>query len=158
MKKLFFTTFFLFCFSSLFAYEKDKESTLEKSSYTQLMSKHANNDTCKALIEVFFEKRKQTAIAKMSFLPISTGVAAIAPPVGLALMAASSPVFISGLITNSRFSKKKLNQILTNYKNYNSLSKRHKKLIQKLFDIDKNRTKEEKMYLKKEKMRSIALK
>jgi len=158
MKKIIILLLITTCFTPLFAFEKEDNSVQKNFSYDELIITHANNDTCKALIEIFFEKRRNTAIAKMSFLPISAATTAIVPPVGLALMAASTPFFLSGLITNSRYSRKKLNRVLNNYKNFSSLSKRHKKLVVKLFNSSENKRKKKEMITKINKMRSIALK
>ena len=65
----------------------------------------------------------------MSFLPLSTAIVAINPPIGLGLMAISTPLFVSGLITYKKYSRKNLLKTLVNYQENAVLSKRFKKRV-----------------------------
>ena len=89
---------------------------------------YGNNDTSLAIIDLFFGKRNEAAIGKMSFLPITAGVTVVMPPIGLGLSALSSPLFVSGLVTRHRYSHKNLMIALNSYRNRNMLSEnfRHK--------------------------------
>jgi hypothetical protein len=101
---------------------KTKKNKHPKLSYHEYIDQYGNNDTSIAMINLFFHKRNETAIGKMSFLPVAASITVILPPIGLGLSALSSPLFISGLITRSRYSHKNLLIALKNYHNINMFS------------------------------------
>lgn len=129
MKKLI-IIFVLLAVSNCFAGKKKvkKESNL-KHSYEEYMNMYGGNDTSKAIIELFFDKRENNAAGKMSVLPLSISVSIFAPPIGLVLAGISSPLFISGLITRKRYNHKSLSTILKGYNEKGYLSQRIKKKI-----------------------------
>ena len=57
----------------------------------------------------------------MSFLPLSTAIAVVFPPIGVGLMAVSTPLFVNGLIVNQKYNRKKLKNILEEYESTNEL-------------------------------------
>ena len=109
--------------------KKIKKTKNPKLSYKEYINQYGNNETSIAIINLFFEKRNETAIGKMSFLPITAGITIILPPIGLGLSALTSPLFISGLITRSQYSHKNLLIALKNYHNTNMFSENFKHKI-----------------------------
>ncbi|MBL1233314.1 MAG: hypothetical protein CMD31_09820 [Flavobacteriales bacterium] len=92
-----------------------------KLNYDEFVNQYGANDTSLAVIEIFFDKRENSAKGQMSFLPLSTAVAVIIPPIGIGLMAASTPLFINGLIVNQKYNRRKLKNILDEYQSTNEL-------------------------------------
>ncbi len=92
-----------------------------KLNYDEFVNKYGADDTSLAVIEIFFDKRDNAAKGQMSFLPLSTVVAVIIPPIGVGLMAVSTPIFINGLIVNQKYNRRKLKNILDEYQSTNEL-------------------------------------
>ena len=109
-----------------------KKKSEHKLTYEQFINQYGIDDTAVAIIDIFFDKRSNSAAGKMSFLPLSGAVTVIVPPVGFGLMAISSPLFISGLITKSNYNRKKLLNALVNYQNNKLLSVKHRKKVVEL--------------------------
>ncbi|MBW6483602.1 MAG: hypothetical protein K0B10_11155 [Vicingaceae bacterium] len=111
--------------ANLFAIANDNNKNVSKKkhklNYNEFMTKYGDNDTAAVIIEIFFDKRNNAAKGQMSFLPISTGIAIILPPVGVGLMAISTPLFINGMIVNQKYNRKKLMNILEEYHYNNEL-------------------------------------
>ncbi|MBL4593122.1 MAG: hypothetical protein JKX68_04805 [Flavobacteriales bacterium] len=123
MKYLLLTSIVLFLSVNSFAKKhKIKKAKNPKLSYQEYIIQYGNNDTSVAIINLFFDKRNETAVGKMSFLPITAGITMFVPPIGLGLSAITSPLFISGLITRTRYSHKNLLIALKSYHNTNMLS------------------------------------
>ncbi len=122
-------TLLLFSYFSLAQdYVLDKK---HKLSYQEFMNLYGTDDTSKAIIEIYFDKRDYSATGQISFLPISSIVAVIVPPLGISLMAISSPLFVNGLLISNKYSRKKLLKALNNYQNDSILSNRNKKMVVK---------------------------
>ena len=92
----------------------------------------SNNNIYVEIIELYFDKRELSASGKMSFLPLSLGVALVVPPIGVGLMGLSSPLFISGIITRKRYNHKKLNAVLVEYNESGKLPQRIKMQIKNM--------------------------
>lgn len=116
-------------FSQFSEARKPISKKLHKLSYDEFMYAYGTDDTSIAIINIYFDKRDYSATGQMSFLPISTIVAIVIPPIGVGLMVISSPLFINGLLTSNKYSRKKLLKILNNYKDGDILSNRNKKKI-----------------------------
>ena len=100
-------------------------------SYDEFISRYGNDDTSLAIIDIYFDKREYSGMGQMSFLPVSTAVSAICPPIGIGLVAVSSPLFVSGLITYHKYSRKKMLKTLIDYREKATLSKKcRKKVVQ----------------------------
>jgi hypothetical protein len=150
---LFFTLILLFsinCFSKQRTPKKKKEKQL---TYQEYIDKYGDNKTSVTIINIFFEKRDNSGIGKMSFLPLCASVTVVAPPVGAGLMVASFPLFISGLITRSNYSHKNLLKALQEYKTNQTLSKRLKKKVSR-----RHRVEEENYQMELEQARFASLK
>ena len=92
-----------------------------KLNYDEFINKYGSDDTSLAVIEIFFDKRENSAKGQMSFLPLSTAIAVVFPPIGVGLMAVSTPLFVNGLIVNQKYNRKKLKNILEEYESTNEL-------------------------------------
>ncbi len=103
-----------------------------KLNYDQYIDQYGVDDTSRAIIDIFFDKRANNASGKMSFLPLSGAVTVVFPPIGLGLMAISSPLFVSGLITKSNYSRKKLMNILVTYQNNSFLPNKYRERVVEL--------------------------
>jgi hypothetical protein len=104
--------------------KKNKQVKVNKEhklNYDEFVSKYGADDTSLAVIEIFFDKRENAAKGQMSFLPLSTAIAVIVPPLGVGLMAVSTPIFINGLIVNQKYNRRKLKNILEEYQSTNEL-------------------------------------
>ena len=103
--------------SECFAKEKNyKKAKQEKMTYNEYINEYGKDKTSITLINLFFDKRDNAGIGQMSFLPLTASIAVVYPPVGVALVAISCPLFVSGLITRNNYSHKKLISALDNYK------------------------------------------
>lgn len=111
--------------ANLFAVANDNNKNTSKKkhklNYNEFMIKYGGNDTAAVIIEIFFDKRENVAKGQMSFLPISTAIAVVLPPVGVGLMVISTPLFINGMIINQKYNRKKLMNILEEYQYNNEL-------------------------------------
>lgn len=108
---------------------KIKKGKNTKLDYEYYVDQYGTNDTSIAIIELFFDKRNNVAIGKMSFLPVSASVTIIAPPIGVGLSIIASPLFVSGMLTQHKYSHKNLLITLKHYHNNNLISEKFKKQI-----------------------------
>ena len=116
--------------SNCFAAKKNtKRRHTEKFSYQEYINHFGINDTSKAIIDLYFNKRELCAVGNMSFMPLSMTIALVIPPVGEGLMAISSPLFVSGVITRKKYYYKNLLKELNNYNENNILSKKMNKIM-----------------------------
>ena len=129
MKSLTIILSFIIC-SNCFAVKKAaKKNNSEKHCYEEYINQYGRNDTSKAIINFYFDKREISAAGKMSFLPLSMLLAIVVPPIGLGLMVVSSPLFVSGVITRKKYNNKNLIKELNNYNVNNILSKKMKLIV-----------------------------
>jgi hypothetical protein len=130
MKQIFYAlTLLIVCNTSL-AQNKDQKHL----SYSEYMYEFGTDSTSIAIIDLFFNKRNLSGIGQMSFLPVSSSVAIVIPPIGLAIMAISTPLFINGLLVRHKYSHKNLLTALEYYKNNNQLSERFKKQVNRILN------------------------
>ena len=133
MKNLFLISIIVFLTNNCFAKKNyDKNNNTHKLNYEEYMDQYGTDDTSKAIIEFFFDKREFCAAGKMSFFPLSAVVTVVVPPIGIGLMTISSPLFISGIVTRSIYNHKNLVKTLVNYQNSNFLSAKIKKKVGEL--------------------------
>ncbi len=116
-----------------FSRQKIKKQHL---TYLEYINEYGNDKTSITIINIFFQKREYAGIGKMSFLPLSASVTAVAPPIGIGLMAVSSPLFVSGIITRNKYSHKNLLKALNEYRSNKSLSKNLKKKVIRIHIIE----------------------
>jgi hypothetical protein len=97
--------------------------------------KFSINDTSDAVIDLFYSKKESALYNQMSLLPLSLILFAVPSPaqvVGLGSFAISGPLFISGSYTLIRYRKRKLNNVLMEYKHSKKLPKWVRKKTNKL--------------------------
>ncbi|MGB0887690.1 MAG: hypothetical protein ACPGSL_06180 [Vicingaceae bacterium] len=117
-------------FISFFCFSQD-EQALEKIKYRKLdyndFLKYSTNDTTAMVIDIFFDKKDNTALGQMSFLPITVATYLISPPISIGLTAVSLPLFLNGSYLLIKYRKKKLYLLLEDYNNTGNLPKWIKK-------------------------------
>ncbi|MGB0882665.1 MAG: hypothetical protein ACPGSO_06895 [Vicingaceae bacterium] len=128
-----------------------------KHTYKEYVDLYGKNDTSRAIIELFFDKREMNAAAKMSFMPVSLAVTVVAPPIGIGLATVSAPLFISGVITRKRYNHKKLKQVLDAYNEGGELSKRIKRKVKQILIAEKEYREEDQTALRKHALRPVEL-
>ena len=101
------------------ANEKIKYRKLDYNDFKKL----SINDTSDVIIDIFYDKKDNTAIGQMSFLPITVAIFIISPPISLGLTTISFPIFLHGSYVLIKYRKKKLYDVLTVYQTTNSLPK-----------------------------------
>lgn len=129
MRHIYFISAFLYLSTISLAQEYNFSNNEYHLTYRDFVNQYGIDDTSRAIIDVFFDKREDSGSGQMSFLPLSTAIVAINPPIGLGLMAISTPLFVSGLITYKKYSRKNLLKTLVNYQENAVLSKRFKKRV-----------------------------
>lgn len=126
------------CFSSInsFAETDSTEVKARKLSYSDFLAHYSINDTSAAVIEIFFDKKDNNAKGEMSFLPITAGVFFIFPVIGAGLSVVSVPLFIHGSYTLVKYRKKKLVNVLTEYRETQELPKWLRRKVNKSLDSE----------------------
>ena len=110
---------------SLFSFsqenEKIKYRKLEYNDFTKL----SINDTSAVIIDVFFDKKDNSAISQMSFFPITAllTVIPITTVIGAGTSLISFPLFLNGSYMLVKYRKKKLYMVLTEYAETKTLPK-----------------------------------
>jgi hypothetical protein len=137
MKNLTIILSFILCSNCFAGNKASKKMNSEKYCYQEYINQYGVNDTSKAIINFYFDKRELSATGKMSFLPLSMLLAIVVPPIGLGLMVVSSPLFVSGVITRKKYNNKNLIKELNNYNVNNILSKKMK-IIVYILEEEKN--------------------
>ena len=108
---------------------KIKKLKTQKLEYRDFLFQYGKDETAVAIIDVYFDKKNNNGIGKLSFLPVSTSVTFIAPPIGIPLIAISIPVAMSGLITLSRYNNQNLLKDLYYYNKTSMIPKRLKRKV-----------------------------
>ncbi len=107
-----------YCFSQ---HEKENKKDYQLN-YEEFITHYGVDDTSIAIIDIFFDKRQNCAGGKMSFLSLSAGIALLNAPIGIGLMAVSTPLYVSGTITRIKYNRKHLLETLINYQNESVLT------------------------------------
>jgi hypothetical protein len=117
------TALFLFSFSKISLAQNETVDVIKarKLTYGDFINKYSINDTSAVIIDIFFDKKENAAYGQMSFLPITTAIYIISPPLSVGLTVISFPVFVNGVYTLVKFRKKKLLKVLLAYKETKSL-------------------------------------
>ncbi len=126
-----------------------------KLTYDEYIQQYGTNDTSIAIIELYFDKRDNSGIGQMSFLPLTTAVAAVVPPVGVGLMAISTPLFLNGIRVRHKYSHKKLLSVLNTYHNENRLSDKLEQQVVQILEFQREIENEEMLEKKLTLLKSI---
>jgi uncharacterized membrane protein YbaN (DUF454 family) len=145
MKKIYLIPVFILLVGTCFA--KSEEKKERAMSYDQYLKEHSYNDTTAAIIAIYFDKRENTGVGQMSFLPITVTLSAIIPAIGIGLTVISTPIFINGFITYHKYSDKKLEETLSDYKENKTISKKLAKKITHQLKIEQLLEEEEMLEL-----------
>jgi hypothetical protein len=116
------------------------DSTVTKArklSYSDFLAHYSINDTSAAVIEIFFDKKDNNAKGEMSFLPITAGVFILFPVIGAGLSVVSVPLFIHGSYTLVKYRKKKLVNVLTEYRETQELPKWLRRKVNKSLEAER---------------------
>ncbi len=145
----------LLALTTIYCSATKKQKNIVKHSYEEYVDLYGKNDTSRAIIELFFDKREMNAGAKMSFLPVSLGVTVVVPPIGVALVAVSTPLFVSGLITKRRYNHKNLTAVLNAYNKDGVLPRRMKKIVKQILYAENEIEGEYQTAMRKQALRPI---
>lgn len=119
---------------------KEEKIKARKLSYKNFKDDYSFNDTTDVIIDLFFDKKNNSAVGQMSFLPIAIAIAIVPPPIrviGVGLTIIAFPLFLNGAYTMYKFRNKKLLMVLTEYKKTGYLPKWvKKKAVNQLEYID----------------------
>lgn len=99
--------------------EHKKEHQL---TYEEFINHYGVDDTCVAIIDIYFDKRENSAAGRISMLPAATAVVLINAPIGVSLMIISTPIALSGTYTRIKYNRKNLIKTLVNYQTSNILT------------------------------------
>lgn len=99
--------------------EKNKSTYLD---YAECIQLYGVDDTSIAIINIYFDKRYSAGVGQMSLLPVTAALTVFTPPIGVVLMAASSPLYINGIVKFNKYSQKNMIKTLNNYRDNNILS------------------------------------
>lgn len=91
-------------------------------TYEEFINHYGVDDTCVAIIDIYFDKRENSAAGRISMLPAAAAVVLINAPIGVTLMAISTPIALSGTYTRIKYNRKKLIKTLVNYQTENILT------------------------------------
>ena len=97
------------------SFSQEEKIKYRKLDYNDFL-KYSVNDTSSVVIDVFFDKKDNTALGQMSFLPISAAIYIISPQLSVGLTLISFPLFVNGSYLLVKYRKKKLFMILNEYK------------------------------------------
>lgn len=137
MKHLTIILFLIIITFNSFASDFNDKKVVKKISYNEYMIQYGENDTAAAIISIYHDKRENSGVGQMSFLPVTASLCIVSPPIGLGLTIISSPLFFSGLITYTKYNHKKLNRVLDNYTINGNLSKKLRKKVVKQLEAEK---------------------
>lgn len=122
MKKLILIGIVIMLSTNSFARKKNAvDIKSPKKGYMNYMNQYGVDDTSKAIINLYYDKRA-LSLEKMSFTPIIASVALVVPPIGLGMTVIYSPLLINGSLTRLRYSKNRMEKTLNNYNKNNTLT------------------------------------
>lgn len=98
-------------------------------TYEEFINHYGVDDTCVAIIDIYFDKRENSAAGRISMLPASAAVVLINAPLGVTLIAISTPIALSGTYTRIKYNRKKLIKTLVNYQIENILTAQLKEKV-----------------------------
>lgn len=122
----------LTCFGKNNNETKAIDYRLEYQDYIDL---YGIDDTSIAIIDIYFAKSEIGGKGKMSFLPLSTSLIVVMPPLGIGLSVISTPIFVSGMLTSIKYSRKNLHKSLYDYHNFHNISKNTRNKIGKYIQV-----------------------
>lgn len=125
-----FVFFFLFIDFS-YAAEDSTVVKARKLEYSDFIAIYSINDTSNTVIDIFFDKRNNTAKGQLSFFPITAAIFPLVPVISVGLSIVTFPMFINGSVVWIKYRKKKLQKVLINYKETHELPNWIRKKVNK---------------------------
>lgn len=122
MKNLILITIILLMTNSVSAEKNRSEKKQARLDYDECIQLYGVDDTSIAIINIYFDKRYSVGVGQMSLLPVTAALTVFTPPIGVVLMAASSPLYINGIVKFNKYSQKNMIKTLNNYRDNNILS------------------------------------
>lgn len=132
----------LYCNISFSKENTSKKNIVTPFSYQDYVYYYGVNDTSIAIINVFFDNQNRLGIGQISFLPLTTAISLVNPPIGLVLMLITTPMVAHGLVSYGKFSDDNLVSALENYQFNNFISENLRKRLDKYLDVKKIEEKE----------------
>lgn len=135
MQKINWIVFFLllnvgYCAAS----EDSTEVKARKLDYNDFIAKYSVNDTSSTIINIFFDKKSNSALGQMSIFPITAAFFPLFPVFSIGMSAVSFPFFVNGSVVLIKYRKKKLQKVLIEYKETRTLPKWVRKKVNKSLD------------------------
>lgn len=135
MKNLILITIILLMTNSVSAEKNRSEKKQARLDYEECIQLYGVDDTSIAIINIYFDKRYSVGVGQMSLLPVTAALTVFTPPIGVVLMAASSPLYINGMVKFNKYSQKNMIKTLNNYHNNNILAENiRNKVVNYLMD------------------------
>lgn len=100
-------------------------------SYQDYVYYYGVNDTSIAIINVFFDNQNRLGAGQLSYLPLTAAISILNPPIGIALMAITSPMVAHGLVSYGKFSDDNLVKALEDYQFNNFIDETLRKKLDK---------------------------
>ena len=122
MKNLILIPIILLMTNSVSAEKNRSEKKQARLDYEECIQLYGVDDTSIAIINIYFDKRYSVGVGQMSLLPVTAALTVFTPPIGVVLMAASSPLYINGIVKFNKYSQKNMIKTLNNYYNKNILA------------------------------------
>lgn len=136
MKNLLLIPIILIMTNSISAEKNHSEKQQQaRFDYEECIQLYGVDDTSIAIINIYFDKRYSAGVGQMSLLPVTAALTVFTPPIGVVLMAASSPLYINGMVKFNKYSQKNMIKTLNNYHNNNILAENiRNKVVNYLMD------------------------
>lgn len=131
--------YIFFILLSLFSLKIFAEDTTNvkarKISYSEFMTDYAFDDTSRVIVNIFFDKKNNTAKGQMSFFPITAAIYPLFAVISVATSAVSFPFFLNGSYLLIKYRKARLVTVLHKYKHEQYLSKGLRKKVTKALEF-----------------------
>lgn len=135
MQKIFLIV--VFVSNCLVSYCQTKDSVEVKArhmEYSDFIAKYSINDTSSTVINIFFDKKSNSALGQMSMFPITAALYPVLPIFSVGLSVVSFPFFVNGSMMLIKYRKSKLKQVLIEYKETRQLPNWVRKKVNKSLD------------------------
>lgn len=105
-----------------------------KLDYNDFIAKYSVNDTSSIIINIFFDKKSNSALGQMSIFPVTAAFFPLFPVFSIGMSAVSFPFFVNGSVVLIKYRKKKLQKVLIEYKETRTLPNWVRKKVNKSLD------------------------
>lgn len=102
--------------------------------YNDFIAKYSVNDTSSTIINIFFDKKSNSALGQMSIFPVTAAFFPLFPVFSIGMSAVSFPFFVNGSVVLIKYRKKKLQKVLIEYKETRTLPNWVRKKVNKSLD------------------------